>query len=465
MKFHFENIGPIRKAELELGDLTIIAGRNNTGKTYLVYTLYGFLKGAASEIVPAVVEGKATFQAVDIKQVGKKLREKGQYKCPITPDALNKERNAAISVLARPFSEWGIANVFSSSPGNFQRSSIKVTLDSDCDVGGAGDSLNFAIGGDTISIGYDGKNLVFSARPFEKSSSRQSHMDRFVSFSYMQFLLGRLPFPFIISAERVGIPLFYRELDFTKNRLVEILQNMATGKGRDSFSPYMFLDKHASRYALPIKHNIDYTRNIPDLAKGKGPMQDAKLEDDVENIMGGYFRSDENEIRFVSSSHADRSFDIPLHLASSSARGLCDLYFYLRHKAEKDHLLIIDEPESHLDTRNQIMLARMLVHFVHAGIKVLITTHSDYLLKELNNLVMLSSDFEGKEKFIRRHGYDKHEFLRPESLRGYVAEDGQLTRCQVDKFGVYMPVFDKTINAINKVSNALEARLDDTEEE
>ena len=29
---------------MELGDLTIIAGRNNTGKTYLVYTLYGFLK-------------------------------------------------------------------------------------------------------------------------------------------------------------------------------------------------------------------------------------------------------------------------------------------------------------------------------------------------------------------------------------------------------------------------------------
>ena len=29
---------------MELGDLTIIAGRNNTGKTYLAYTLYGFLK-------------------------------------------------------------------------------------------------------------------------------------------------------------------------------------------------------------------------------------------------------------------------------------------------------------------------------------------------------------------------------------------------------------------------------------
>ena len=44
LAFRFKNLGPIRTADLELGDLTIIAGRNNTGKTYLTYTLYGFLK-------------------------------------------------------------------------------------------------------------------------------------------------------------------------------------------------------------------------------------------------------------------------------------------------------------------------------------------------------------------------------------------------------------------------------------
>ena len=44
MKFVFKNLGPIHEAELELGDLTIIAGRNNTGKTYVAYTLYGFLQ-------------------------------------------------------------------------------------------------------------------------------------------------------------------------------------------------------------------------------------------------------------------------------------------------------------------------------------------------------------------------------------------------------------------------------------
>ena len=32
VKFQFRNLGPIKEAELELGELTIVAGRNNTGK-------------------------------------------------------------------------------------------------------------------------------------------------------------------------------------------------------------------------------------------------------------------------------------------------------------------------------------------------------------------------------------------------------------------------------------------------
>ena len=42
MKIKVKNLGPLRQAEYELGDLTIICGRNNTGKTYVTYALYGF---------------------------------------------------------------------------------------------------------------------------------------------------------------------------------------------------------------------------------------------------------------------------------------------------------------------------------------------------------------------------------------------------------------------------------------
>ena len=43
LKAIFKNLGPIKNAEIELNDLTIIAGKNNSGKTYIAYAIYGFL--------------------------------------------------------------------------------------------------------------------------------------------------------------------------------------------------------------------------------------------------------------------------------------------------------------------------------------------------------------------------------------------------------------------------------------
>ena len=43
MNIRIKNLGILKHAEFSLGDLTIICGENNTGKTYATYALYGFL--------------------------------------------------------------------------------------------------------------------------------------------------------------------------------------------------------------------------------------------------------------------------------------------------------------------------------------------------------------------------------------------------------------------------------------
>ena len=128
--------------------------------------------------------------------------------------------------------------------------------------------------------------------------------------------------------------------------------------------------------------------------------------------------------------------------------------------AKRSHLLIIDEPESHLDTANQIQLARLLARLVRAGLKVLVTTHSDYLIKEINNLVMLDSDFEGKEEVLKSLKYTYEDALTQDSIRAYIADNNGLIRCEVDRFGIDMPVFDETIDRINAVANELASRLE-----
>jgi predicted ATPase len=42
MKIKIKNLGVLKQAEFTLGDLTIICGGNNTGKTYASYALFGF---------------------------------------------------------------------------------------------------------------------------------------------------------------------------------------------------------------------------------------------------------------------------------------------------------------------------------------------------------------------------------------------------------------------------------------
>ena len=46
MEIKIKNLGVLKQAEFTLGDLTIICGGNNTGKTYATYALFGFLSAS-----------------------------------------------------------------------------------------------------------------------------------------------------------------------------------------------------------------------------------------------------------------------------------------------------------------------------------------------------------------------------------------------------------------------------------
>ena len=467
VKFRFRNIGPVEDAALELGDLTVIAGRNNTGKTYIVYSLYGFLKmwrGFPETRIGRRLEAdlfsrkQTQAQFPDIESITEEVIREGRAKFSLDDKALHRQRRRLIQEVARVFSTTNLSGVFSSQPGDFEGSFIEVELKGSIRDDRRSARTDFSEGG-SLFIEYDGSNVVIAVDNIKDRRLARLRYD--IVRYYLQFLLAdEFPEPFILSAERFGISLFYKELDFTKNQLVDLLQKLGDDKSRGRPSPFFLIDKATSRYALPVKDNIDYTRSISDLREAKSEIYEDKLFDSIKNMMEGYYGNSGDEIQFISKTRSrKRSFKIPLHLASSSVRGLSDLYFFLRHVAKKNHLLIIDEPESHLDTANQILLARLLARFVNAGQKVLVTTHSDYLIKEINNLIMLSQPFADKAAVIRKLGYRDDNFLAPDSVRAYVAEDNGLSRCDVDGLGVDMPVFDKTIDEINRVANNLSSRL------
>ena len=467
VKFRFKNLGPVKDAELELGDLTIIAGRNNTGKTYLAYALYGYLKTWRElrplQLADSLINDALKSASLTLKDLTSTVLAEGQARWKVDQDTLSKERARVIRELNRKYSKEVLADVFNSSQDTFERASIEAVS------GEFPEKHRFSIevgSGRVISMEFDGGEIILSYRfslPEADLAVEHLRLAGWISPFYLFFLVRSISelgyVPFILSAERFGISLFYKELDYSKNRLVDLLQKIGDDKGRASSSPFDLVESTTSRYALPIQDNIDYTRDISNLQKERSEIFEHKLFDNIKDMMDGYYRSSSDEVRFVSKARKERSFNVSLHQASSSARGLSDLYFFLRHVAKQYHLLIIDEPESHLDTANQIQFARLMARLARAGVKVLITTHSDYIIKEINNLIMLSQSFEDKNKIVKKLKYKKSDFLPAESVRAYVAEDSSLTPCTIDEFGIDMPFFDKTINDINRASNELASRL------
>ena len=372
MKFHFENIGPIREAELELGDFTIIAGRNNTGKTYLAYTLYGFLKiwrgwsDIHSFLLSEESNGAQASADLDrqvLREMTASLAASGEAHRVVDRDTLARERDVVAAAVTQSYSENRLAQVFSVSRREFEGARFGMVLDTPFPE--VVDSLTIVFGDNHWEIGYDGNRILVRRVGPQATHSVDASV---LSLLYVSFLLSGIPDPFILSAERFGISLFYKELDFTKNQLVDILQKLGDKDEGHRFSPVLLIDKITSRYALPIKDNIAYTRGIADLKNRQNEIHDSQLYSDIKDMMNGYYIASNDEIRFVSKQRKAGKFNIALHLASSSARGLSDLYFFLRHVAHKNHLLIVDEPESHLDTANQVGLARLLAKLVGAGV-------------------------------------------------------------------------------------------------
>lgn len=471
MKFSFRNLGPIEDAELELGDLTIIAGRNNTGKTYITYALYGFLSGFdrlfSSKWGRSYVEDHFTrIGAGSIEEAVRRLRHEGEAHWEVSEELLGQEKDRLVVETAKEYSRNWISKTFNAPPEHFEGACLGV---SEAEEFLRGIPMRASFGRHEIYVTHDGnreKTVVTLSgdRAEERGEISLSNLRRFFVRTYLNFLLaGHFMFmrnPYIFSSLRNSIPLFLEELDYARNQVVLSMQHRERDSDVQRSFDYGPLH-NTSSYPLPVHDNIDFFRRIPRLAEFYGDGVAGDSAGSIEKMLGGRFDVRDGSLRFKALSDEGAGFDIPLYLASSSAWELSGLFFFNKYSYEVggNRLIIIDEPESHLDTTNQIELARLVAQLVNFDKQVLITTHSDYIVKEVNNLIMLSSSFARKDQTMERLGYRDADKLKPEKVRAYTAEDGGLTANKVDEFGIRMGVFDKTIDDINRTSRELFVRI------
>ena len=102
---------------------------------------------------------------------------------------------------------------------------------------------------------------------------------------------------------------------------------------------------------------------------------------------------------------------------SSMVSELAPLVLFLKYLVNPGDLLVLEEPESHLHPAAQRELARGIVRLVNAGVKVLVTTHSDTFVSQLNNLLRISY---ASKRWLREQGFAPEECLNPDDLSVYM---------------------------------------------
>jgi predicted ATPase len=110
-----------------------------------------------------------------------------------------------------------------------------------------------------------------------------------------------------------------------------------------------------------------------------------------------------------------------LHQVSSMVSEMAPIVLFLKYLVRPGQLFIIEEPESHLDADNQRKLARAIAMLINSGVKVLITTHSDFFVNQINNLLLLSQ-IPARSRAARK--YSANEVLEPDNVGAYLFKTG-----------------------------------------
>lgn len=462
------DFGPIVEASIDLRPLTVFVGPSNTGKTYLatlIYALHRYFSGRSTpwrfplnyqrllDVSPQHVV-RETADAFDefVQQVS------------IEADKPFGERNI---VLPGPIA-GAIRSVFETNGGKIgdeigrcfgvaktealirkgrartarvviqrhipdepipfeheltfkgQETQFKMTVPGeglltavDIGIGEAGkphDLLNHEIQDVVSRVRRAGKDRDFLARQL---------LEVIIDLALPQ-LAGPLSCtPYFLPADRTGV----------MNAHSTIVNSIIGGASMAGLSP-------ATR--IPILTGVlsDFLQQLIDLVQPthvrSNDLDDLgkRIEDDILNGSVHVESSDTlNYPRFAYRPKGWKS-ELPLVNASSMVSEIAPLILFLRHFVRRGDALIIEEPESHLHPAMQVEFTQRLVALVHAGVNVIVTTHSEWVLETLGNLVRLAElpperreGIKGADLSLSRDHIGAWSFKPKRSPRGSVVEE------------------------------------------
>jgi predicted ATPase len=481
MKIKFSNLGSIQETELDLRPLTVIIGPNNSGKTYIAYSTYGLWQRARSSL---------SLRRDNKSEPELKPEEHDKWSLKIDHNLLDFFIRD-IEKTAKRFGEdkyFGVQQFFQDSSRKlFSTTSFEMII-SQQEVE---DAINQLIHKDAIpltdeiSLKLTRKEdvLFFEIQPKNEELSKNQTLhftnrfitNRFIS-SVAEVLFSNIfPFP----AERNAFINIYKILETKRYRILKQKQreSFINSTSEEKFGlpqPLIAID---IRYPQPVEDFLDFLSEIElqetTKINSSNKNEFQKLADEIEKQLQNKNKTNlkptnlgGKEIKVI----VKRGLEIDLYNASSSIKQLAPLLLYLRYRASKGDFLVIDEPEMNLHPESQAKLLEALSILVNLGVRILLTTHSPYVMAHLNNLV--NGNHENHEILKRQSSslylQDERAFLPMDKVSAYEMKDNKLVSLNDPDYGIrWDTLSDVAVDIQQKFFEIYEAgqeKADETEE-
>ena len=496
LQLSVSNFGPIAKAEIDLRPLTVFVGPSNTGKSYLailVYALHRFFSDytelkdfgfwKAGRIIQENIEEQQLFDRDGTRKLADWFTQ---------VDNEDKLKNTAIQLpdgVASPLRSL-FSNVGKFSPIIIEEVKRSFGIEDATKLirhnsrKGANITLDF----ETFKYEMMLKRGKLIPSPISISEGAPLYIDlRTQEINEIRFWVSpaqMLNTPSIDAnddvVQKIGAHFMSALFGSVVNNAVNPLNNTAhylpadrTGVMHSHRVVVASLIKSAPRGGL--RHDsplpelsgvlADFLGQLVGLSERSTHVQGNLGKSIEQQILKGLIRNKDSETGYPMFSYQPQGWteDLPLMNASSMVSELAPVVLYLRHFVQPGDVLIIEEPESHLHPAMQVEFVRQLAAVVNSGIRVMLTTHSEWVLDELTNLVRLS----GLPK-RRREGIASGDFaLNPDEVGVWLFEPKQRPKGSVvkeirfdEEFGGFRSGFDEvamgTYNDYAKISNRIE---------
>lgn len=413
-----KNFGPIAEANIDLRPLTVFVGPSNTGKTYfatLVYALHGISEG---------------FTPLPLFSVLYQLRNRYFF-------SVSAEEKKAIHELDNATTELLKKLMSSRSPFKFSdipqelRNYLQSNLTNPKVIGG---ELNRCFDLKSVSdlIQFTGSTHR-EMQVFLKVSSEDQEWWNFNMITTKSDLVvdGAINTDLVLASENEPLwnPTYSDEFtddppDSQKRYYLPASRSGIIQSHRVMASSLMERAVRSNGSDIPTLSSVvvDFMKQLPlyEENKDSDSIIFVAIAEALENnvllgkiiakpLLSGY-------PEFYYRPHGTKE-EIHLNQTSSMVSELAPLVLYLRGLVRPGDTLIIEEPEAHLHPGAQADMAVILARLVRAGVRVIVTTHSDWLLEEIGNLIL--------EGLLAEETDEPASWLLPEEVGAWHFQKGE----------------------------------------